>query len=99
MELIHQELQLLKYDDFICECVGAKDSGSPSFAIIQGTNGYVRLNGPANQCLSFETMINGKVESYNEQKFSNRMTYEVIEFLNIFKNKDIINVMIYLIIL
>lgn len=79
----------LKYDDFVCECVGAKDSNSPSFAIIQGTKGYIKLNSPANQCLSFEVGINGKSETYNEQKFSNRMVYELIDFENIYKNNDL----------
>lgn len=79
----------LKYDDFVCQCVGAKDSNSPSFAIIQGTRGYIKLNGPANQCRSFEIGVVGKVETYNEQKFSNRMVYEVIDFANIYNNNDL----------
>ncbi|GIM29989.1 NAD(P)-dependent oxidoreductase [Clostridium polyendosporum] len=79
----------LRYDDFVCECVGAKDSNSPSFAIIQGTKGYIKLNGPANQCLSFEFGIGNKVETYNEQKFSNRMVYEVTDFANIYHNNDL----------
>jgi predicted dehydrogenase len=79
----------LKYDDFICECTGAKDSESPSFAIIQGTKGYIKLNGPANRCISFEVGIDNKIETYNEQKFSNRMVYELIDFENIFSNNDL----------
>lgn len=79
----------LKYDDFVCECVGAKDSNSPSFAIIQGTKGYIKLNGPVNKCLSFEIGINGKVETYNEQSFSNRMVYEVINFANMYHNNNL----------
>ncbi len=79
----------LKYDDFVCECVGAKDSNSPSFAIIQGTKGYIKLNGPVNKCLSFEIGINGKVETHNEQSFSNRMVYEVINFANMYHNNNL----------
>ncbi|CAH2212143.1 Gfo/Idh/MocA family protein [Tepidibacter aestuarii] len=79
----------LRYDDFVCECVGAKDSYSPSFVIIQGTKGYIKLNSPANQCLSFEIGIGDKVKTYNEQKFSNRMVYEVIEFINMYYNNDL----------
>lgn len=78
----------LKYDDFVCECVGAKDSNSPSFAIIQGTKGYIKLNSAANECLSVEIGINGKIENYNEQKFSNRMVYEIMDFENIYQNND-----------
>jgi predicted dehydrogenase len=78
----------LKYDDFVCECVGAKDSNSPNFAIIQGTKGYIKLNSPANQCLSFEVELNGIIETYNEQKFTNRMVYELMDFVNIYNNSD-----------
>lgn len=78
----------LKYDDFVCECVGAKDSNSPSFAIIQGTKGYIKLNSPANQCVSFEVGLNGIIETYNEQKFTNRMVYELMDFVNIYNNSD-----------
>ncbi|MDS0524853.1 Gfo/Idh/MocA family oxidoreductase [Clostridium sp. SHJSY1] len=78
----------LEYDDFLCTCVGAKDSNSSCFAIIQGENGYIKLNGATNQCLSFEMEIDGKHEEYNEQKFSNRMIYEIKEFLELYNNKD-----------
>lgn len=78
----------LKYDDFVCECVGAKDANSPSFAIIQGTKGYIKLNSATNECLSVEIGINGKIENYNEQKFSNRMVYEIMDFENIYENSD-----------
>lgn len=81
-------IAILKYDDFICECTGAKDSNSPSFAIIQGINGYIKINGSPNKCISFETRINDKIETYNEQKFSNRMFYEVRDFENIYYNND-----------
>ncbi|MCY6957773.1 Gfo/Idh/MocA family protein [Clostridium brassicae] len=82
-------IAILRYDDFICECVGAKDSYSPSFAIIQGTKGYIKLNGPTNQCLSVEIGVGDKVETYNEQKYSNRMIYEVIDFITMYHNNDL----------
>lgn len=78
----------LRYDDFVCECVGAKDSNSPGFAIIQGEKGYIKLNGPANQCLSFEIGFDDKVETFNEQKFTNRLVYELKDFINIYHNND-----------
>lgn len=82
-------ISILRYDDFICECVGAKDSYSPSFAIIQGTKGYIKLNGTTNQCLSIEIGVGDKVKTYNEQKYSNRMIYEVIDFTTMYHNNDL----------
>lgn len=78
---------MLKYDDFICEAVGAKDSESPSFVIIQGTKGYIKLNSPANQCLSFEAGVGGSIENYNEQSISNRMVYELMDFKKLYEEK------------
>lgn len=79
----------LKYEDFVCQCAGAKDSNSPSFAIIQGTKGYIKLNGTINQCSSFEIEVGGKLETYNEQQFSNRMVYEIIDFNEIYHSGDL----------
>lgn len=81
-------IAILKYSDFICECTGAKDSNSPGFAIIQGTKGCIKLNGPANSCSSFQVQINDRTENYNEQKFSNRMVYELMEFEEMYYNND-----------
>lgn len=78
----------LKYDNFVCECTGAKDSYSPSFAIVQGTKGYIKMIGPVNHGESIEIGINGKVEIINEQKLWNRMVYEVSDFENIFHNNN-----------
>lgn len=82
-------IAVLIYDDFICECCGAKDSESPSYAVIQGENGYIKLNSPANTCKSFEVgILKQNKEEYNYQKIENRMVYELKEFLSIYKNKD-----------
>ncbi|WP_252228941.1 Gfo/Idh/MocA family oxidoreductase [Clostridium sp. ZBS15] len=78
----------LKYKDFVCECVGAKDTMSPSFVYIQGRNGYLKLDSSTNECLSFETCIDGKVNSCNNQEDSNRMVYELKNFKEIFDNDN-----------
>ena len=79
---------ILKYPNFICECIGAKDAESPSFAIIQGEKGYIKVNGPSNKCPSIEIQTKEGLENYNEQKYSNRMTYELIDFEKIFSEKN-----------
>lgn len=81
-------IALLEYDDFVCECTGAKDSNSPSFAIIQGTKGYIRVNGPVNSCTSFEVGMGGSVETYNYHANSDRFVYEIKEFADIYENRD-----------
>ena len=78
----------LRYDDFVCECAGAKDSCSPSFAILQGTKGYIKVNSSVSLCTSFEIGINDNVETYNIQEFDNRMIYELIDFENMYHNNN-----------
>jgi len=79
---------LLKYDGFVCECVGAKDSYSPSSAVIQGTKGYIKIQSPPHECRSFEVGIGDTVETHNEQQISNRMAYEVIAFEYLYRLGD-----------
>lgn len=81
-------IALLKYDGFVCECVGAKDSYSPSSAVIQGTKGYIKIQSPPHECRSFEVGIGDRIETYNEQQIYNRMAYEVIAFDKMYSHGD-----------
>lgn len=80
---------ILIYDNFICECCGAKDSQSPSFGIIQGEKGYIKVHDTVSKCLKFDIkMLKENTVQYNNQETDNVMIYELKEFLNIYKNKD-----------
>ena len=80
---------VLKYDNFIAHCTGAKDSESPSFLMIQGDNGYIRVNSAPNLLSRLEISIRGReVESMNLNQFEHRMVHEFIEFAETFENKD-----------
>lgn len=79
----------LKYDRFAGVCIGAKDCGCESSCYIEGTKGYIKVNGPASQCTSFEMHLNGsKSQIFNMQTASNRMTYEIDDFKKIFNSKN-----------
>lgn len=82
-------IALLKYNRFVSTCVGAKDSHSPSFAVIQGTKGYIKVGSSSNECTSFEMGIGEAVVTYNEQKSSNRMVYEVMDFEKTYRQGDL----------
>lgn len=81
-------IALLKFNNIVCSCTGAKDSVSPSFTVLQGTKGYIRLPGPPNECLSVEIGIGGQTETINEQDSGNRMIYEVRAFRDIYHRRD-----------
>lgn len=78
---------VLKYESFICVCNCAKDSESPSYAIIQGENGYIKVNSSVSLCENIIIKLN-KEESriLNFHTHKNIMCYELNDFLNIYKN-------------
>lgn len=79
---------VMKYPDLIAECVGAKDSNSMNFVLIQGVNGYIHVEDGANGCKKVISCIDDKVTELNSQTKSNWLTYELAVFNNIFQSKD-----------
>ncbi|WP_244834970.1 Gfo/Idh/MocA family oxidoreductase [Clostridium sp. BJN0001] len=80
---------ILKYDKFTASLTAAKDCFAESSCYIEGDNGYIKLNGTANEMNEIEIKIRDKeIKKYNVQKYSNRMTYELNEFNKIYKEKD-----------
>ncbi len=82
-------LVTLEYENFLAQCVAAKDSASPSFFSIQGDAGYIYSSSPPNELTSFELALNGReVEKFSLNKFSHRMIHEFINFGEIFERGD-----------
>ena len=80
---------ILSYDKFIAHCTGAKDSESPSFLMIQGDNGYIRVNSAPNLLSNFEIGIRGReIETINLNQYDHRMVHEFIEFAETYERKD-----------
>lgn len=68
------------FDTAIATCIGAKDSASPGYFIIQGTKGYVRVNGAPSLCQSVEVCIEGKITKALRDESINHMVYEFTFF-------------------
>lgn len=82
---------IMRYDDFICQCTGAKDSASFNLAQIQGENGYINVKLGANGCREIELVVGQKekqVTTYNVQEDQNLLYYENIDFKNIIEQQD-----------
>lgn len=79
---------VLVYDECIAVCGGAKDSQSPNFAMIQGTEGYLRLTSAANIAAGVETSIHGKTELLNFNLHENHMVNEFETFADIWAQQD-----------
>lgn len=82
-------LLLLRYENFIVYCIGAKDSESPGFITIQGDKGFIKVSSPPNELSSLEINIRGrKTERLNLNQFNHRMIHEFIEFAETFEAKN-----------
>lgn len=79
---------ILEYENFIASCIAAKDSGSPSYFLIQGENGYIKVDGTPNIFGNVEINLRGEeIKIFNENKFENRMVHEFIDFSKFFEEK------------
>lgn len=79
---------VLTYPEFIAECVGCKDTKSMNFVLIQGEKGYIHVLNGANGCVKVLVHIDDEVQEFNEQSTPNWLYYELVDFQQIFENKD-----------
>ena len=80
---------ILEYENFIASCIAAKDSESPSSFVVQGDNGYIKVDGAPNVFNAVEIKIRGEeIKRFNLNQFENRMVHEFIEFGKIFETGD-----------
>jgi scyllo-inositol 2-dehydrogenase (NADP+) len=78
---------VLKYPEFIAECVGCKDTNSMNFALIQGEKGYIHVDG-ANGCETVTLHTEGTEVVLNLQTIANKLYYELESFKEIYNNQD-----------
>ena len=79
----------LEYENFLAQCIGAKDSASPSFLSIQGDGGYILVRDAPNELNSFELAVRGEeVQTFSLNKFNHRMIHEFVEFGEVFERGD-----------
>lgn len=79
---------VLTYPGFICECVGCKDTQSMNFVLIQGEKGYLHVANGANGCRQFTVCVDSEETFINEQKSTNNLYYEVLDFEDIYSSQD-----------
>lgn len=81
---------LMDYGDFFATALGAKDSDSPSFVMIQGEGGWIKVCGAPNEVKSFDICLHGNriTSHYELNNYDHRMVHEFIEFAKIFDDKN-----------
>lgn len=81
---------ILGYDDIQCVCIGAKDCKAPIAINIQGDEGCIHQNTPANVCEGFEVLMNdGTSYSVNKNNYSHRMVNEFLAFDQMITGNDL----------
>lgn len=78
----------LGYPEFRASCTGAKDSASPGFAIIQGENGWLRVNGAPNELRSLDICAGGRQETIEANCHAHRMVHEFEDFQRVQETAD-----------
>lgn len=69
-----------QYATATASCVGAKDSASPGFFIIQGTKGYIQVQCAPSLCQKVEVCIEGETSTVIRDESINHMIYEFAYF-------------------
>ena len=79
---------VLEYPDFHAVLSGAKDSESPGYAVIQGEDGYIRVNGIPSQVAELTVFAGGVTRTFTKNQKRHRMVDEMLEFDRILTEDD-----------
>ena len=79
---------MLDYGAFKGTAIAAKDCHAPSCSVIQGTNGYISQDTPANICGKVTLHMNDGTEEYFDAKPESRLTDEFRAFISAIDNND-----------
>lgn len=79
---------VLKYPDFIAQCVGCKDTNSMNFVLIQGEKGYLHVEQGANGCRKLILHANGQETVLNAQTNENLLYYELAAFKQMYEAQN-----------
>ncbi|OON90659.1 MAG: hypothetical protein ATN32_03495 [Candidatus Epulonipiscium fishelsonii] len=82
-------IAVLEYKPFYASIVGAKDSHSTNFAMIQGEQGYIKVNGAVNVCAEIELSIKNNIEKFSANRFKSRMGEEFYSFNKMFEESNL----------
>ena len=81
-------IAVLRYDDFISECAGAKDTWGENVVQIQGERGYLYIEGGANGLTKVRLCTKEGETSYNVQDNPDRWLYEVQNMTKLILERD-----------
>ncbi|MDD7023707.1 MAG: Gfo/Idh/MocA family oxidoreductase [Lachnospiraceae bacterium] len=80
---------VLEYERFWAICTGAKDSTSPSYAVIQGTEGCIRAEGPISSARTVELLVGDRTRVLARDEESGTLKGELKAFAAQYDAKDL----------
>lgn len=81
-------LLVLRYDGFISQSTGAKDTWGVNYFQIEGEQGYIYVAGGSNGLAQIEVVTKTSSEQFNEQPDPDRWYYEIRTLTKLFLLKD-----------
>ena len=73
----------------VCLCTGAKDTDAPSFGLLQGDNGWLRIEGPVSTMASMTLYLRGQQpQQIPLPPVSHRLAPEFAAFVDLFHRED-----------
>ena len=80
---------LLRYPSALAICTGTKDTDAPSFGLIQGERGWIRVEGPVSTMRGLTICLRGSApEAIDLPAVTHRLAPEFAAFVEIFASKD-----------
>ncbi|GAB3057666.1 Gfo/Idh/MocA family protein [Salinicoccus sesuvii] len=79
---------VMQYANSVATCVGSKDTKSENSVLIQGEQGYIKVNGSANIIDSIEICTDGYEKAIDLGQHENNMVSEIEDFKEVYDNND-----------
>lgn len=80
---------ILEYPGMVASCTAAKDSYSPCFGIIQGTKGYVQVDGSVSLCTTVRSVTDQEELTFTCPEAASRMCFEWEAFADMYGREDL----------
>ncbi len=79
---------IMKYDGFVSESAGAKDTWGVNSFQIEGEKGYIYVKSGSNRMAGVQVVTKDSEENFNEQEKPNPWYYEVGKLTSLLLNED-----------
>ncbi|MEA4887925.1 MAG: Gfo/Idh/MocA family oxidoreductase [Clostridiaceae bacterium] len=76
---------VLRYNDFVSSCAGAKDTWGDNYVLIEGEQGYIRVKDGSAGLVEIRVVTRTSDETFNRQSDPDRWFYEIQEITRLMR--------------